>query len=82
MALELTKNNVTVAERLLAEPLFNEILSELENEALNMAVQVPLTDSESVQAWLGEVRAIRSLRQRLRVLIARAKANPDKGASD
>lgn len=56
------------AQALIENQLLNEILDQLEDEAKEEAIAAELTDDEMRRASLGEVRAIRSLRAKLRAL--------------
>jgi len=64
------------AQAILAIPLFEELLSELEATAVNQAVYANPTDHEARQAHLAQVKAIRDLRSRIEVL---AKADQSTG---
>jgi hypothetical protein len=54
------------AERLLNHPLFNEIFDALESDAMEVAVQAKPSDDETRRTAMNEIRAIRSLRQKLK----------------
>ena len=56
------------AQAILAIPLFDELMDELEAAAVNAAVYANSTDHEARQAHLAQVRAIRDLRSRVEVL--------------
>ena len=63
------------AQTLLASELLKQIFTELEQTAINIAVNAKITDDETRAASLAEVRAIRSVQRKLEALV-RAKANP------
>lgn len=56
------------AQAILAVPLFDELMSELEAASVNAAVHAHYNDHEARQAHLAQVRAIRELRSRIEVL--------------
>lgn len=56
------------ARGILAVPLFNELMDDLEMDAVNAAVNAAYADHEKRQACMAEVKAIRNLRQSLRNL--------------
>ena len=51
------------AREILNNPLFAALMTKMEQEAINRAVNAPLTDNQAQQAALAEVRAVRSFRQ-------------------
>lgn len=51
------------AREILNNPLFSALMTKMEQEAINRAVNAPLTDNQAQQAALAEVRAVRSFRQ-------------------
>ena len=67
------------AERLLNHPLINEIFDELENDAMEVAVQAKASDDETRRTSMNEIRAIRSLRQKLKTLAEGKTKLPKKG---
>jgi len=67
------------AERLLNHPLFNEIFDGLENDAMEVAVQAKPSDDETRRTSMNEIRAIRSLRQKLKTLAEGKTTLPKKG---
>lgn len=67
------------AERLLNHPLFDEIFDELENGAMEVAVQAKPSDDETRRTSMNEIRAIRSLRQKLKTLAEGKTTLPKKG---
>lgn len=67
------------AETLAASELLKEIFAEIEREQVERAIYAKLDDDETRRASLGEVRAIRSVREKLEALI-RQKTNPAPGA--
>ena len=58
------------AEYLLNNDLLKEIFDKLESDALETAVNAPLIDDETRRIATGEVRAIRSVRRKLKALCA------------
>ncbi|MGN8023004.1 hypothetical protein ACTJJ7_20055 [Phyllobacterium sp. 22229] len=63
-----TERDVNDALFLLEHPLIQRILGELEKSATDSAVYAPITDHETRQAHIAEVRAIRALRTKLKAL--------------
>lgn len=55
----------SAAQAILAIPLFNELMDELEAAEINIAVNAPYEDNEARQGHLAAVRAIRNLRLRI-----------------
>lgn len=69
--------NDVEAAFLLNHPILNAIFSQMERSAIEIAVSAKMGDDELRRSALGEVRAIRSVRQKLD-LIAKGRANlPD-----
>lgn len=66
------------AEYLLGNALLNAAFDALEKSALEGAVHAPMSDDETRRALLGEVRAIRSVRRKLRQALT--KPADDTGA--
>lgn len=66
------------ARALFDDPVFHEIMDDLEAAAINTAVYADITDNEKRAAALGEVRAIRALRANLESL-TREDNRPIKG---
>jgi hypothetical protein len=64
------------AQSILAIPLFDELMQELEAASVNSAVYAKYDDHEARQAHLAQVKAIRELRSRIEVL---AKADQSTG---
>lgn len=56
------------ARSILGIPLYAELMDELEQSAVDQAVNAPNTDHEARQAHLAQVRAIRDLRSRVEVI--------------
>lgn len=56
------------ARALLAIPLFDDLLTDLERNAVNAAVNAQYDNHEARQAFLAEVRAIRNLRTNIEVI--------------
>ena len=65
--------NLTIEERnyaiqLLKHPVIFKLFDELEASRLNEAVACKPTDTDKINAALGEVRAVRNLRQTLELI--------------
>lgn len=58
------------AQRLVNDPMLNEILDELERAALESGVTADPSDDEKRRVSMTEVRAIRSLRRQLKTRAA------------
>jgi hypothetical protein len=56
------------AQSILAIPLFNDLMDELEAAEVNAAVNVDYTNHEARQGHMAAVRAIRNLRSRIGTL--------------
>ena len=56
------------ARDILAIRLFHDLMGEMEQSAVNSAVNAKYNDHEARQAYLAEVRAIRSLRSKIETL--------------
>jgi hypothetical protein len=56
----------------------NKIFDDLERDAIEICVNCPISDDETRRNASGEVRAIRSVRRKLKALCA--KTNPRTGA--
>ena len=69
MARKYDQQAIAAARMILDHPVVGEIFTDMENDALNNAVQAKITDHETAAAWLAEVRAIRKFRDSLRFLI-------------
>lgn len=69
MAVKLDRQQLEAARQILSHPLIVEIFDDLENGMLNSAVTAKPTEPEIVAAYLAEVRAIRSLRDRLSFIV-------------
>lgn len=87
----LNRQQLEAARQILSHPLIVEIFDDLENGMLNGAVTAKPTEPEVVAAYLAEVRAIRSLRDRLSFIVQdgdetlkreRAKAPSQKPGDD
>lgn len=72
----MTDERTRSAQAILAIPLFDELLDELEAASVNAAVYANSTDHEARQAHLAQVKAVRELRSRIEVL---AKADQSTG---
>lgn len=68
------------ARWLLEHPLLVRTLDELEQGAVNQAVNAPYNDHEKRQAYLADARSIRALRSKLKAL-AESKATPARKGS-
>lgn len=58
----------SAAQAILAIPLFDELMGDLENTEINAAVNAAYTDHEKRQGHMAAVRAIRNLRSTIRSL--------------
>jgi hypothetical protein len=80
MAVKYDQQSVNAARIVLDHPVVDDILSSMELDAINAAVDAKLTDAETPAAYLAEVRAIRNFRNNLRQLVqlgeARLKREP------
>lgn len=56
------------AQAILAIPLFNELMGELEAREVNGAVGASYTDHETRQGHMAALRAIRNLRSRIEAI--------------
>lgn len=65
------------AEYLLNHPLLAEILSDLEQDAVEQGVNAPADDDQTRRTAMERVRVIRDLRQELRDLAEGSAANLD-----
>lgn len=65
------------AERLRNDPLLNELLNEIEHDALDAIINTDDEDRRAANVW--EVRSIRSLRQKLKTLAKGKTTLPRKG---
>jgi len=63
------------AEKLLNDPLLNEILDGLERDAFELCVNAKPSDDEQRRTTTQEIRAIRSLRGKLK-LLSKSKTKP------
>ena len=55
----------SAAQSILAIPLFNELMNDLETEQVNIGVNAKYDDHEARQASMAALRAIRNLRSRI-----------------
>lgn len=81
MALELSRESVNAAKMLLEHPLINEIFNDLEQDAIERALQAGPLEHDLRAAFLTEANTIRSLRSKLRSLKAREASLDDEGAA-
>lgn len=58
----------SAAQAILAIPLFNELMDDLEAAEINAAVSAEYTDHEKRQGHIAALRAIRNLRSRIGTL--------------
>jgi hypothetical protein len=68
------------AQAILAIPLFNEILNELETAEINQAVNTKYPDHEARFGHLAKVRAIRDLRARIEAISQEGQSTARKQA--
>ena len=66
---KLDRAQLEAARQIFTHPLVNEILGDLETGMLNSAVTSKPTEPAIVAAYLAEVRAIRSFRDRLSFIV-------------
>ncbi|QAX31307.1 hypothetical protein [Leisingera sp. NJS204] len=66
------------AQRLLNDPLLNEILDEMERDAFETGVNAAPPNDEQRRNSMMEVRAIRSLRQQLKTRAAGKTKQPNR----
>jgi hypothetical protein len=64
----LTQEERQYALQLLKHPVIFKLFDELEDSRLNEAVTCRPTDTDKINAALGEVRAVRNLRQTLELI--------------
>lgn len=76
----MTDERTRSAQAILAIPLFDELMNELEAAAVNAAVYANITDHEARQAHLAQVRAIRDFRSRVEVISKEDQATSRKQA--
>ena len=69
------------ARFLLEHPLIIRTLEELEQSAVNQAVNAPYNDHEKRQACLADVRALRALRSKLKALVSEGTAKSTRKGS-
>jgi hypothetical protein len=67
------------AQAVLEIPFFNTLWDEIEQAAINACINAKYTDHESRQAHAAEARAIRRVRERLRIL-AEEQTQPSRRA--
>jgi len=70
MVTKLNHEELNAARIILEHPLTAQILDEMENSAINAAVNAKITDEITPSAYLAEVRAIRGFRSRLQFIVA------------
>ena len=58
----------SAAQAILAIPLFNELMDNLEAEQVTLAVNAAYDNHEARQAYMASLRAIRNLRSRIGAL--------------
>lgn len=63
------------ARNLLDSPLFHELVTELETNAINACVYADPTDDAKRAAYAAEVRAIRKFRSKLNLIVEEANAD-------
>lgn len=68
------EEKVACARAIQDNPLFDELMGEMEKSAIDRCVMADPTDHETRAAMAAEVRAIRKFRQKIRILIEEAQA--------
>lgn len=69
------EERVACARAMLDNPLYHELMDELEKVAVDQCVNAKPVDHETRAAMAAEVRAIRKLRQKISVLVDEASAS-------
>ena len=59
----------SLAEQMLANPLFPVLMDDLERDAIDRGVNAAITDDETRAAAMAEARAIRAFRSNLATLV-------------
>ena len=70
----------SAAQAILAIPLFNDLMDELEAGEINSAVNAQYQDHEARQGHMAAVRAIRNLRSRIGALANEGQTNTGRKA--
>lgn len=70
---DLTDEERLYALSLLVHPVVPKLFAEIERDLLNTAVATPATETEKINAVLGEVRALRNLQKSLEIMSFEAK---------
>lgn len=68
------------ARDILAVPLFDELMNELEQAAMNACIYAKYDDHEARQAHAAEARAVRNLRSRLEAISQEGQSSGRKQA--
>lgn len=76
----MTSERTRAAQAILAIPLFNDLMDELEAAEVNKAVYVDYNDHETRQGCMAAIRAIRNLRSRIGALATEGQPNGGKKA--
>jgi hypothetical protein len=66
---------IRAAQAILAVPLFDELMDDLERAAVNSAIAMKYEDHEARYGHLATARAIRDLRSRLAAIANEGQAN-------
>lgn len=82
MAIPLTRENVEAAKVLLDHPLIAQIFGELENDAIEAALNAGPLEHELRLSFVNEAKTIRAVRSKLLTLKARGADLDDTGASE
>ena len=69
------EERVACARAMQDNPLFGELMDELEKAAIDQCVNAKPADNETRAAMAAEVRAIRKFRQSIRILMDEASAS-------
>ena len=68
------EQKIAAARAILDNPLFSELMDEMEKSAVDRCVSADPTDNETRAAMAAEVRAIRKLRRNISGLVDEASA--------
>jgi hypothetical protein len=74
------KARAHAAQAVLSIPLFDELMDELEQAAINACIYAKYDDHEARQAQAAEARAVRNLRSRLEAISQEGQSSERKQA--
>lgn len=69
-------DRAAAARDILSIPLFNDLMNELEQAAINSCLNAKYDDHEARQAFAAEARAVRRLRNRIEAISQEGQADP------